>query len=384
MEIGESFEEHIRGIIEDLSDLEPMQQRYRADILIEEDDEVSLIKFIKAFHSATKIKPDRNLIFLENYIEPYDNMEAPTDQHQEVIVPYGPAILAMLGDPDLVSEFNLDKYPNPGIRLLVAHFSSNSALLDHLSYDRCVLVRAEVVKNKSSKSETKERLKEDPFVHVRHLAGGKIVEQSEDDGSLIGNLEMESCVCFETGINEGFDDFFLTKHSLEYPPLTLEFEEEITEFGHWNWATQPFPTRMQDYSLIESVEYLKGPVPDQYSLNHAGHGINSYSLNFRHVFGNLAIFAQSSYGGVYMSSGAQARDWDELQLVLTTIILDSAHIGVSEKNEIKVRKYLIVYSDLRYGDAPELWQNNEGTWVHVETVRSWEDVSEFLKIHNGN
>ena len=155
MEISEPFKEHIRGIIEDLSDLEPMHQRYRTDILMKEDDEVSLIEFIKAFYSVTKISQDSDLIFLENYIEPYDNMEAPTDQHQEVIVPYGPAILALLGDPDLVSEFNLERFPNPGIRLLVAHFSRNPAILDHLSYDRCVLVRAEVVTNSSSKSETK-------------------------------------------------------------------------------------------------------------------------------------------------------------------------------------------------------------------------------------
>jgi hypothetical protein len=378
MEIDDAFKEHIRGIIEDLSDLEPMQQRYRADILIEEDDEVSLIEFIKTFYAVTKIKPDSNLIFLENYIEPYDNMEAPTDQHQEVVVPYGPAILAMLGDPDLVSDYNLDDFPNPGIRLLVAHFSSDSLLLDHLSYDRCALVRAEVVTNKNSNDETKKRLKYDPFIHVRHLGG-----EVEGESSLVKSLDLEICACTKVEANEDFDDFFSVEHSLEYPPLTVEFEEEITEFGFWHWATQPFPDRMQDYSLIESVEYLKGPVPDQYSLNHAGHGINSYSLNFRHVFGNIAIFAQSGYGGVYMSTRDQERDWDELQSVLAHILLDHAHIGVSEKNEIKVRKYLIVYSRFRLGDSPELWQNDEGTWTHVETVRSWEDVSEFLNMHNG-
>jgi hypothetical protein len=378
MEIGESFNEHIRGIIEDLSDLEPMQQRYRADILIEEDDEVSLIEFIKAFYSVTKIKPDSNLIFLENYIEPYDNMEAPTDQHQEVVVPYGPAILAMLGDPDLVSDYNLDDFPNPGIRLLVVHFSSDSLLLDHLSYDRCALVRAEVVTNKNSSDETKQRLKYDPFIHVRHLGG-----EVEGEPSLYKSFDLEICVCTKGEANEDFDEFFSSENSLETPPLTVEFEEEITEFGYWHWATQPFPNRMQDYSLIESVEYLKGPVPDQYSLNHAGHGINSYSLNFRHVFGNIAIFAQSGYGGVYMSTRDQESDWDNLQSRITTILLDHAYIGVSEKNEIKVRKYLIVYSRFRLGDSPELWQNNEGTWIHVETVKSWEDASEYLEIHNG-
>ena len=380
MEISEPFKEHIRGIIEDLSDLEPMHQRYRTDILMKEDDEVSLIEFIKAFYSVTKISQDSDLIFLENYIEPYDNMEAPTDQHQEVIVPYGPAILALLGDPDLVSEFNLERFPNPGIRLLVAHFSRNPAILDHLSYDRCVLVRAEVVTNSSSKSETKERLKEDPFVHVRHLAEGEIVEQEEGDGSLIGNLDMESCVCFETEINEGFDDFFSTKHSLEYPPITLRFEEEITDFGFWNWATQPFPTRWQDYSLNESLEYLKGPIPDQYSLNHAGHGVNSYSLNFRHALGNLAIFAQCAWGGAYIGSASKDDPWEELQQRLAVVLLDNSDWN---SDEIRERKYLLIYSDFRIGKNPELWQNNEGTWIHVETVKNWEDVSEFLKMHNG-
>jgi hypothetical protein len=86
---------------------------------------------------------------------------------------------------------------------------------------------------------------------------------------------------------------------------------------------------------------------------------------------------------MYMSTRDQERDWDELQSVLAHILLDHAHIGVSEKNEIKVRKYLIVYSRFRLGDSPELWQNNEGTWTHVETVRSWEDVSEFLNMYNG-
>ena len=378
MEIDEPFKEHIRGIIEDLSDLEPMQQHYRADILIEEDDEVSLIEFIKAFYSVTKIKPDSDLIFLENYIEPYDNMEAPTDQHQEVLVPYGPAILAMLGDPDLVSDYNLDDFPNPGIRLLVAHFSSNSLLLDHLSYDRCALVRAEVVTNKNSKDETKERLKYDPFIHVRHLVG-----EVESDPYAVKSLELEICVCTKAEANEDFDDFFSGEHSLEYPPLTVEFEEEITEFGLWHWATQPFPNAWQDYLHNESVEYLKGPVPDQYSLNHAGHGVNSYSLNFRHVFGNIAIFAQCGFGGAYMDEKVQESNWDNLQLRITSILIENMSINVSELNQVRQRKFLIIYSDFRIGKNPELWQNNEGTWVHVETVKSWEDVSEFLKIHNG-
>ena len=378
MGISEAFKEHISGIYIDLCDLEPMQQHYRTDILINEDDEVSLIEFINVFYSATKKKVNIDLTSLEHYVSADDEFELESDQHPKIIVPYGPAFLVLFGDPDLITEFNLDKYPNPGIRLLVAHFTQDSKILDSLSYDRCVLVRAEVASNKVTPSETIKRLKYDPFVHVRNLAGGEIVEQSEDDQSLFGNLDMESCVCFETEINESFNEFYSEKHSLEYPPITLRFEEEITEFGFWYWATQPFPSAWQDYLLNESVEYLKGPVPDQYSLNHSGHGINSYSLNFRHALGNLAIFAQCGYGGAYMDSNSNS--WDELQQRLAVVLLDNADWN---SDEIRTRKYLLIYSDFRIGKIPELWQNNEGDWIQIETIKNWEDVTEFLKMHNG-
>jgi hypothetical protein len=242
---------------------------------LNENDEVSLIEFIKVFYSAINKKIEMDLASLERHVSSDEENELESDQHPKIIVPYGPAFLVLYGDPDLVKEFKLDEYPNPGIRLLVAHFTQDSRILDSLSYDRCVMVRAEVACNKTTSGDTIERLKEDPFVYVRNLVDGEIMDQLEGNESLIANLDIELCVCFETEINEDFDDFFSTKHSLEYPPITMIFEEEITEFGFWNWATQPFPTRWQDYSLRESVEYLKGPIPDQYSLNHAGHGVNS-------------------------------------------------------------------------------------------------------------
>jgi hypothetical protein len=77
---------------------------------------------------------------------------------------------------------------------------------------------------------------------------------------------------------------------------------------------------------------------------------------------------------------SNGNSWDELQQRLCTVLLDNADWN---SDEIRTRKYLLVYSDFRIGKEPELWQNNEGTWIHVETVRSWEDVSEFLNMYNG-
>jgi hypothetical protein len=382
MAIDETFKDHLRGILEELSDLKPAQQRYRTDVLINETDQISLIDFIKTYYSLEQVQPNDDLLFLENYLEPFDNLEVPIEQHPEILIPYGPAILAILGDEALVTEFSLAQNLNPGIRMLVAHFSNNPTILDHLSYDRCVMVRAEVAKNANTSEETTDRLKQDPFVHVRILAGGEVGDNQTGEANLISDIEINFCVCQETYANEGFEDFFGDQEGLEYPILTVEFEEEITEFGYWHWATQPFPNRWQDYLLNESVEYLKGPIPDQYSLNHAGHGANSYSINFRHVLGNIAIFAQSPYGGAYMNTHDQESNWDELQLRISRILLDHVHINVGLKNEIKIRKFLIVYSRFRIGDEPELWQNFEGEWKKIESISTWDDLVEYLKLHN--
>jgi hypothetical protein len=134
---------------------------------------------------------------------------------------------------------------------------------------------------------------------------------------------------------------------------------------------------MQDY-LLESVEYLKKPIPDQYSLNHAGHGVNSYSLNFRCAIGNIAILAQVGWGGVYMDSKDQADKWDEIQQVLSHILHRNSDF---ESNEIKMRKFLIVYSDFRL-DEPELWSQSNQVWTKLDYIHDWYQIVDYLKQHN--
>jgi hypothetical protein len=134
---------------------------------------------------------------------------------------------------------------------------------------------------------------------------------------------------------------------------------------------------MQDY-LLESVEYLKRPIPDQYSLNHAGHGVNSYSLNFRCAIGNIAILAQVGWGGMYMDSKDQADKWDEIQQVLSHILLRNSDF---ESNEIKMRKFLIVYSDFRL-DEPELWSQSNQVWEKLDYIHDWYQIVDYLKQHN--
>ena len=46
-------------------------------------------------------------------------------------------------------------------------------------------------------------------------------------------------------------------------------------------------------------EALIGTAPDYLAFCHAGHGINSYAINYHLVDGPLALFAQAPWGGAY-------------------------------------------------------------------------------------
>ena len=174
--MDEQFIEHLSGIYTDLMDLKPLHQEYRTDVLIKEDDEVSLFEFIKAFYAATGITKDEMLIGNDVYFDEYYELDFDYEQHPEVIVPYGPAFLAMLGDPKLVTEFDLHLHENPGIRLIVAHMSKNVDVLDLLSYDRCCMVRAVVAENMNTGDRALKMLGQDPFIYSREIALKRLVD----------------------------------------------------------------------------------------------------------------------------------------------------------------------------------------------------------------
>jgi hypothetical protein len=373
--MDEHFIEHLSGIYTDLMDLEPLHQRYSPEVLVKEDDEVSLSAFIRAFYKATRVSENQLLIGNEVFFEDFGELDFNYEQHPEIVLPYGPAFLALIGDPDLVTEFGLHLHENPGVRLIVAHMTTSEGVLDLLSYDRCCMVRAQVAENKNTGDRALKMLGQDPFTYVRELAMTRLVGFDPISPELVNDFEISECVC-NTDIERHSPDDVFFDLGMDIPPVTQRFDEEIAEFGNWQWATQPFPTRWQDYMMNETVEYLKGPVPDQYSLNHAGHGVNSYSLNFRFALGDLAIFAQTGWGGAYMQTDDQVRRWDELQQSLCEIMLGAPLDGFDSSY---IRKYLIVYSDFRIEGKIEFWQNADGNWSHLTQLSSFDEIQEYLQ-----
>ena len=373
--MDEHFIKHLSGIYTDLMDLETLHQRYSPEVLVKEDDEVSLSAFIRAFYKATRVSENQLLIGNEVYFEDFGELDFNYEQHPEIVLPYGPAFLALIGDPDLVTEFGLHLHENPGVRLIVAHMTTSEDVLDLLSYDRCCMVRAQVAENRNTGDRAIKMLGQDPFTYVREMAMTRLVDFDPFSPELVNDFEISECVC-NTDIERHSPDDVFFDLGMDIPPVTQRFDEEIAEFGDWQWATQPFPTRWQDYMMNETVEYLKGPVPDQYSLNHAGHGVNSYSLNFRFALGDLAIFAQTGWGGAYMQTDDQSRRWDDLQQSLCEIMLGAPLDGFDSSY---IRKYLIVYSDFRIEGKIEFWQNADGNWSQLTQLSSFDAIQEYLQ-----
>jgi hypothetical protein len=52
-----------------------------------------------------------------------------------------------------------------------------------------------------------------------------------------------------------------------------------------------------------------------------------------------------------------------------------------ESNEIKMRKFLIVYSDFRL-DEPELWSQSNQVWTKLDYIHDWDQIVDYLKQHN--
>ncbi len=92
------------------------------------------------------------------------------------------------------------------------------------------------------------------------------------------------------------------------PPVPVALQLAFAEQERWVFATRemdPGAMYMFDRYVTEAVAL---PVDDYVAISHSGHGANSYGLNYHLVYGPIAIFAQTSWGGVYMDAEASAAD----------------------------------------------------------------------------
>lgn len=97
----------------------------------------------------------------------------------------------------------------------------------------------------------------------------------------------------------------LEQAGLPMPPLPVQLRDQLRRVRKWCYATRdidPLEMYRFDKYLVEAV--IASPEP-YFAFSHAGHGINSYAINYQVVVGPLALFAQVPWGGGYMDKQRQ-------------------------------------------------------------------------------
>lgn len=172
---------------------------------------------------------------------------------------------------------------------------------------------------------------------------------------------------------EALENFF-GKANLAVPIIATHLEDLIFECRNWHWATQESPLPIDDYSFFDAIEYLKGSISDQYSVCHAGHGINSYSLNFRHASGDLAMIAQAGWGGAYDDIEQDTKCWNEMVLRVNSILALTAIPSAEEST----RKYILTASNFRLPSEIQFWIRTDNAWELSIEITTWDSAYDFF------
>lgn len=148
---------------------------------------------------------------------------------------------------------------------------------------------------------------------------------------------------------------------LVVPTIAGRFAEagELTRWGPWRYASAPLPAPFQDYAFSMSADPLRGPVRQQLAINHAGHGVNSYSLNLRLAVGPVAVMAQTGWGGVYRGE----EDEDHWAILAEGVDLLTHGIGLTSHGRLERRRWLVLDSDFRLARLPVLLRRDGERWV---------------------
>jgi hypothetical protein len=97
-------------------------------------------------------------------------------------------------------------------------------------------------------------------------------------------------------------------HDLPKWPIPAPFRPALCKPDDWLWTTRDIdPMAMYMFSRY-TAEATRLGIADYLAISHAGHGVNSYALNYHLVLGPLALFAQVLWGGVYVDDDSARQE----------------------------------------------------------------------------
>ena len=92
---------------------------------------------------------------------------------------------------------------------------------------------------------------------------------------------------------------------LAFPAVPEKLAAKLKERDRWVFSSRP--VRIWPYKLHEYIrEAKKALVKDYALLSHAGHGINSYAIQYYLVYDSLSLFLHLGWGGGYMDAKTES------------------------------------------------------------------------------
>ncbi|WP_190866995.1 hypothetical protein [Actinomadura sp. RB99] len=153
---------------------------------------------------------------------------------------------------------------------------------------------------------------------------------------------------------------------LSAPPVPPDLESRVRRRGEWLYATRGIDP-MAMYMFRDHVtEAMSRRVGDYMAVCHAGHGVNSYCVNYHLVWGPVAIFAQTGWGGVYMDRERSAADVRDLLAQCGDVL--AAATEARPALERSGRRLVVAESRIR-GRATYGWLDEDGRYTTVEDTR---------------
>jgi hypothetical protein len=145
---------------------------------------------------------------------------------------------------------------------------------------------------------------------------------------------------------------------LPAPQVPVALRASLEWRDEWLWSTRPLD-RLEMYIFREyPTEALRGPVPSYLAVSHAGHGANSYSINVHLVHGPLALFTQTSWGGVYMDNDEAVARMAVQFAGISRVVAAAERLAPTWTEE---RRLLVLESTFRWAAACQWFVPGDGS-----------------------
>lgn len=159
----------------------------------------------------------------------------------------------------------------------------------------------------------------------------------------------DSAVASESaaGLNEMLDLF--DSEDLGLPPIPRLLRTALRARDYWCFASRDIETGLMYGCQEYPIEVVSKDTGNYVAVSHGGHGLNSYAISYHLVYGRLALFAQTLWGGAYGdAAAASARVAAQLQRCAELIETYEAYAAADLLPPAPAR-LIVIESDLREG-----------------------------------